>query len=800
MQSVKLPHVKSRQRRASARAFAFGYLLFVALATGQTNTPAATENGNKEEVMVLSTFQVTTKADVGYRAGNSVSATRIDTPIKNLPFSISAFTPQFISDIGARDLFDVAQYAPGVTNSAVEFASGNSTYAIRGFNQNPQRNGFSGEGYIDAATIERVEVVKGPASVLYGEVAPGGTVNYITKRPTPIPFVSVSLKAGSYSYGRAALDLNRPLVNDRLLFRFNGAWENDIEYYEPGHARSVVVAPALTWRVTDRVAITVDYQKLNRKENPPFATRLPTSRIVAPLPATGILSTASVLQQNSGEDRGFGNFYPLPDNFTISATTDRRNSEMESLNTEITARLNDSWTARANFNRNEYRIWFKGTGLGQINITVPGRYFSGAYPTGNTAEYRTGAAAYAADLLSNPMLALDAPYAQMQRRLNLQETFGTGKAAQAELAGKFTISHMELKPLFGVNYQEYRDNTRMRQAATANFPAPWNMYDPGTWNRATDYDAENLPLTQFDRGNRRSKAAYGILNADLFNGRMFAVAGARYTKSSGSNDNFLTPSGSIGKAEHSRVTPQLGAGWKPRQDLLLYASYSSSFQNSIANLQIANVPSGPAAPSTSEGFEVGIKTDFLGGRISSTISVFTVDQEDRVINFNTTSSTGLIQVNRMQGTLDRSKGIEAELTWSPTDNFQVYVSGALNDVRVIKTPVGTEYLLGSHPENTVKALANLWARYTFRDGGLKGLWIGAGANYSGRKAQRVNNPALFTDPFCLVNSALGYDWTWQNHPASVTLNWNNMTDESYVPAAFTRGRPDAVTVELKLKY
>jgi iron complex outermembrane recepter protein len=791
----------SRAARPSRRAPALAAVLLLAIQAVAQNVPATPEAPPASEpTLVLSTFTVSTSADQGYRAGNSVSATRIDTPIKNLPFSISAFTQQFITDIGARDLFDIAQYAPGVTNAAVEFASGNSTYAVRGFNQNPQRNGFAGEVYIDAATIERVEVVKGPASVLYGEVAPGGTVNYITKRPTPKAFAALAVKAGDHGYTRAALDINRPLAGDRLMLRLNAAWENDIEYYEPGQARSVVLAPTLTWRVTDNIAVAVDYQRLDKKEVPPFATRLPTTRIVAPLPASGILSTASVLQQNSGEDRGFGNFYPLPGNFTISANTDRRDSVMESFNAEITVRLGEAWTARANFNRSEYDIWFKGTGLGQINITVPASYFTGAYPAGNTAEYRTGAAAYAADLLRDPMLALQAPQAQMQRRLNLQETFGTGRAAQAELAGKFTAGGAELKPLFGVSYQEYRDNTRMRQAAAASFPTPWNMYDASTWNRDTDYDADNLPLTQFDRGNRRSKAVYAILNAELLAGRLFAVAGARYTRTSGSNDNFLTPASSIGRAEHEKATPQLGLGWKARRDVLLYASYSTSFQNAIANLQMANVPSGPAAPSTSEGYEVGVKTDLFEGRVSSTLSLYTIDQRDRVINFNTTSATGLIQVNRMQGTLDRSKGVELEITWSPVDNFQIYLSGALNDVRVIETPAGTEYLLGSHPENTVKALANLWSRYTFKDGALKGLWIGAGANYSGKKAQRVNNPSLFTEPFTLVNSAAGYDWKWGGRPASLTLNWHNMADEDYVPAAFLRGRPSTATLELKVRY
>ena len=802
---IALSHSRSRisRNRYHVAALAGGFLLLTGISAAQTPSPPPIESAAvAEPVVVLSPFEVSTKADVGYRAGNSVSATRIDTPIKDLPFAISAFTAQFVSDIGARDLFDIVQYSPGVTNAGVGFASGSSVYAIRGFNQAPQHNGFVGEAYVDAATIERVEVVKGPASVLYGEVAPGGTVNYITKRPTAKAFTTLSAKVGSYDFLRTGIDYNRPLVADKLLFRFNGVWQNDIEFYQPGQARSTVLAPTFTWRVTPDLSVTVDYQNFSRRETPPFETRLPTSRIVAPLPASGILSTASVLQQPSGEDRGFLGFYPLSDDFNMSSKNDRRFSEFESFNTELTAKLGEHWTARANFNWSKSKIWFKGTGLGQVNITVPARYFPAgtAYPTTANAAYLAAAALYAADLLRDPNLALLAPQAQLQRRINLQETFGHGKAAQAEFAGKYKVGPVDLKPLLGASYLENTDYTRSRQAPTAQFFTPWNMYDRGTWNYDTDYEPALQPLTQFDRGNRRSKAAYAIMNANLLDGRIYTVAGARYTKSSGSNDNFFNPAASIAKADHDKLAPQFGAGWKVHPDVLLYASYSSSFQNSIANLQIANVPSGPANPSVSKGYEAGAKTDFLGGRVSSTLSFYTIEQQDRVINFNTTSATGLVLVNRMQGTRDRSRGAEVEVTWSPTGNFQVFASGSLNDVRVIKVPAGVDYLLGSHPENTAKALANLWSRYTFSSGVAKGIWVGAGSNYSGKKAQRVNNPSLFTDPYTLFNAAVGYNWKWRSHPAAVTVNWDNITNESYVPAAFLRGKPATVTLELKVTY
>ncbi len=802
--------LSSRETVWRARGAVVGLCLLVVSLPAQTTDesesaapkPAKEKDAATESIVTLSPFQVSATADRGYRAGNSVSATRIDVAIKDLPFSVSAFTPQFIGDIGARELFDVAKFSPSVTAAGVEFASGNSVYSIRGFNQSPQRNGFAGEAYVDSTTIERVEVVKGPASVLYGEVAPGGTVNYITKRPTNKAATTIAIKAGSYDYFRASLDYNVPLLKNRLLFRLNSSWENDIQYFAPGQVHSQSVAPVFTWKINDRVSLNLEYQNFQRDENPPYATRLPTSRIVAPLPASGILSTASVLQKQSGEDRGFLGFFPLPDDFTISSKNDRRISEMESLSSELTVKLNRNWTARANFSWSKYKIWFKGTGLGQVNITVPARYFPTGtpYPTTANATYLAAAQSYADDLLNNPSLALDAPYAQMQRRLNLQETFGTGRASQAEITGKYKFGRTEVKPLFGASYLEYQDNTRNRLAPASQFPAPWNMFDPTTWSRDTDYSPEALPLQQFDRGVRRSKAIYGILNSSFADNRVYTVLGGRYSRTSGANDNFLTPTASIGKAEHSKFSPQFGGGWKITPDILVYGSYSTSFQNSIANLQIANVPSGAAAPTTSKGWEVGFKTDLLGGRVSSTVSIFGIEQRDRVINFNTTSPTGVVLVNRMQGTRDRSRGVEVETTLSPFDGFQIYLSGSLNDVKVIETPVGTEYLLGSRPENTVRELANAQARYTFKHGSLRGLWTSLGVNYSGKKAQRVNNPALFTDPYTLLNAAVGYTWKLSGRPASVTLNWDNITDENYVPAAFLRGRPSVVTCEFKLTY
>ena len=121
-----------------------------------------------------------------------MSGSRFDTPIRDLPFAIQAFTESFIEDQKPVNIFDVARYSPGVTYRSNDFNEGNANLAIRGFavSATPAtsrclRDGFHGPSIFDFTNISRVEVVKGPASFLYGQVAPGGIVNIITKTPQP---------------------------------------------------------------------------------------------------------------------------------------------------------------------------------------------------------------------------------------------------------------------------------------------------------------------------------------------------------------------------------------------------------------------------------------------------------------------------------------------------------------------------------------------------------------------------------------------------------------------------------------
>ena len=80
------------------------------------------------------------------------------------------------------------------------------------------------------------------------------------------------------------------------------------------------------------------------------------------------------------------------------------------------------------------------------------------------------------------------------------------------------------------------------------------------------------------------------------------------------------------------------------------------------------------------------------------------------------------------------------------------------------------------------------------------MWVGGGFNHTGKKAQRVNNPKLFLPEETLWNSAIGYDWKWDNHAMNATINWQNMADEEYFPANQQRGMPGRAVFSLTAKY
>lgn len=162
---------------------------------------AATPSAPAGETIQLSEFVVATSQDRGYRAANSISGSRTNIAIRDVPIFLQVVTEDLISDIGAFQLEDYTRYIPGVSPLV------GHTLVMRGFAATNFIDGLPGSGRVDdSVRVSRVEVLKGATAVLYGVSQPGGIVNVITKRPQFRDATSIKQFAGSFGMYRAELD------------------------------------------------------------------------------------------------------------------------------------------------------------------------------------------------------------------------------------------------------------------------------------------------------------------------------------------------------------------------------------------------------------------------------------------------------------------------------------------------------------------------------------------------------------------------------------------------------------------
>lgn len=198
--------------------------------------PSATVStlATDDDVTVLSPYQVADEKDTGYLKTNSVTATRINMPIQNVPITVSVMSKDFIDDANIRSITDVLRYTSsgsGDNSFAMARPSNSATpqgqFTIRGFGVNSLlRNGVSRYLGYNVNNVDRIEIVKGPASVFFGAGYPGGVINYITKQPVfgKIP-TTLQHTYGDNNLNRVVLDHNVQF-SKKAAMRVIGSWEN----------------------------------------------------------------------------------------------------------------------------------------------------------------------------------------------------------------------------------------------------------------------------------------------------------------------------------------------------------------------------------------------------------------------------------------------------------------------------------------------------------------------------------------------------------------------------------------------
>lgn len=224
-----------------------------------------------------------------YFAPSATTGTRTDAPLRDIPQSIQVIPRQVIEDQQAIGIEEVLENVGGVTFLGNQDGRG-LNFAIRGFNNVPVlRDGFrlfnAGAAEPEVANLERVEVLKGPASVLFGQAEPGGLVNLVSKQPLSEPFYNFQFQVGNRAFISPSIDLSGPLTEDgRLLYRLNALYrrEDSFRNYDKSFER-FFVGPTLTWRISDRTDLTFSLEYI-KDDNPADFGTLALGRGIANIP------------------------------------------------------------------------------------------------------------------------------------------------------------------------------------------------------------------------------------------------------------------------------------------------------------------------------------------------------------------------------------------------------------------------------------------------------------------------------------------------------------------------------------
>jgi iron complex outermembrane receptor protein len=237
-----------------------------ASASDEATTPLALE-----EMQVTASAERADGPVQGYRATRSASATRTDTAIHETPQSISVVPVQVVEDIGATRLEDALDYAGGVERGNNFGGQGLTEFLVRGFStQEFYRNGFAvNRGYPnmpDASTLERIEVLRGPASMLYGRGDPGGTFNIVSKQPQAERRTVLGSQVNTDGLRRGTLDTTGALDESAAFtYRLNLVAEGSDSFRDHVESERYNIAPVLRWQLSDDTALILEGDYLHNR-------------------------------------------------------------------------------------------------------------------------------------------------------------------------------------------------------------------------------------------------------------------------------------------------------------------------------------------------------------------------------------------------------------------------------------------------------------------------------------------------------------------------------------------------------
>lgn len=630
----------------------------------------------------------------------------------NLPQNSGVVSSQVIKDQQINHLGDALRNVSGVsltqTRAGVSesFSARGYTIGIAGAAGSIFRNGVltNSAGFPDASTLETIEVLKGSAALLYGNVSGGLIINLITKKPKFDFGGEVAMRYGSYNDYKPMVDVYGP-ISKNIAFRMIGTYENSDSYRDQVKTKITNISPSLLFNLNPKTTLLVEgnYQKSNLTPDYGIGT-LNNGRFIPDVPRSQFINTNwaySNLEQGTG-----------------SATLNHR--------------FNDNWNLNAIGS-------LQGTSVNSFGSSQPNNVAADGTWNRSLARAKTHEGDYSA-------------------QINLNGKFKTGSVSNQFLAGTDFAEVLNVTRNFAISgitatnlvYDKINIINQDELTPRTNIPNSTDTLRTKSPSYRFGYYMQDLiGLTE------KFKVLAGL---------RYSIQKTEQTYI----ENLKTGVDSRGTAStklDKAFSPKLALIYQPIKTTSVYASYSNNF---ITNSSYTDIYGATLKPSTVNQYEAGLKNDLFKAKLAANFSVYRIINSNLAIQAPTdrNGNPNPVTTIREFSGQTTSDGFDMDINGSISKNFYFITGYGYNYMRYTKTGHSTgSYLMGERLVNNPAHTFNGSLFYTFSLDALRGIKLGASAFYTGARFGGYNNTVnqaqkysrlIPLSGFATVNLSAGY--------------------------------------------
>lgn len=626
----------------------------------------------KEEAYQLQDVEIIGRKERSYKNSKSFSGTRTETALKDVPQAISYVTKEVIEDQQAFRVGDIVKNVSGAST----FSYYSDDITLRGFRTSSSLiNGLKriiAEGWKQPllSNIERVDIIKGPASALFANTDPGGTVNMVTKKPLDEDRRTISFASGSFDTYRISGDFTGPLNESKsLLYRLNLAYQNAQSFRVLQGSEDIMVAPSFSFIPDDKTQVNFD-----------FVYARSNGRLDRGQPIFG--ATAGT------------NLNSTPISFAIGKENDYLKETNIYFTTSIQRKISD-----------------------HINLNASYMKFMAAE---DLLEHRT-ANRYAVDPDGVTIPT------QMEMRTIVRKGKNYSDNLTLYLVSDFKTGPLEHKLLTGYDYLQ-------NKTPVGNSSYGASGYIDGLANVPFfDLENPDYSLTDMSGyvnvSSEMAQTKYsvnGVYAQDQIKWGKFQALLALRQEYYADVENYKKPDSR--NIKQKALIPRIGLVYSLLEQVNLYGTYTEGYQPQGSGIiGSPQIYGGPFDPLISNMFEVGAKTDFFSNRLTMNVAFYNIEQNNILINANNPDNPDQLRQVGQQ----KSKGVEVDIYGMVLPNLSVSANFAYSEATITKSANPEE--IGRLLPNAPRVQAGFWGKYNFTIPQLKGIGVGAGVNYTGER-------------------------------------------------------------------